>query len=98
MTTNAPVGPPICTRDPPNSEIKNPATTAVISPFSGVTPEAIAKAMDSGSATQATTSPALKSFKIREEVKSSGRFCKSVSNLGFNIIFYRLNSLRNSLL
>ncbi len=29
MTTNAPVGPPICVRDPPSAEIRNPATTAV---------------------------------------------------------------------
>jgi hypothetical protein len=29
MTTKAPVGPPICTRDPPRAEIRNPATTAV---------------------------------------------------------------------
>ena len=29
MTTNAPVGPPICTRDPPKSEMMTPATMAV---------------------------------------------------------------------
>ena len=29
MTTNAPVGPPICVREPPSAEIRNPATTAV---------------------------------------------------------------------
>ena len=29
ITTNAPVGPPICTRDPPSAEITKPATTAV---------------------------------------------------------------------
>ncbi len=29
ITTNAPVGPPICTRLPPNAEIRNPATIAV---------------------------------------------------------------------
>ena len=29
MTMNAPVGPPICTRLPPSSEIRKPATIAV---------------------------------------------------------------------
>ena len=29
ITTNAPVGPPICTREPPSSEIRKPATMAV---------------------------------------------------------------------
>ena len=29
MTTNAPVGPPICMRDPPRAEIRPPATIAV---------------------------------------------------------------------
>ncbi len=29
ITTNAPVGPPIWVREPPNSEIKKPAITAV---------------------------------------------------------------------
>src|SRR5215212_6730703 len=29
MTTNAPVGPPIWTREPPNAEMMNPATIAV---------------------------------------------------------------------
>ena len=29
ITTNAPVGPPICTREPPSAEMRNPATTAV---------------------------------------------------------------------
>jgi len=28
-TTNAPVGPPICTRLPPKTEIRKPATIAV---------------------------------------------------------------------
>ena len=27
-TTNAPVGPPICTREPPNAEMAKPVTTA----------------------------------------------------------------------
>jgi hypothetical protein len=29
MTTKAPVGPPICTRDPPSAEMMKPAITAV---------------------------------------------------------------------
>ena len=29
ITTNAPVGPPICVREPPRAEIRNPPTTAV---------------------------------------------------------------------
>src|SRR5689334_591891 len=61
MTTNAPVGPPICTRDPPSAEIRNPATMAVASPRSGVTPLAIAKAIASGRATIPTMIPACRS-------------------------------------
>ena len=61
MTTKAPVGPPIWTRLPPSSEIRNPATTAVTRPFSGDTPEAIAKAIASGIATMPTTTPAWRS-------------------------------------
>ena len=38
MTTNAPVGPPICTRDPPKSEMIPPATTAQYRPDWGVMP------------------------------------------------------------
>ena len=30
ITTNAPVGPPICTREPPSAEIRKPATIAVV--------------------------------------------------------------------
>ena len=41
MTTNAPVGPPIWTREPPSAETRKPATIAVYSPRSGVTPLAI---------------------------------------------------------
>ena len=51
MTINAPVGPPICTLLPPKNEMINPATMAVMMPFSGLTPEAIPKAMASGRAT-----------------------------------------------
>ena len=58
---NAPVGPPICTLLPPNTDIISPDTMAVIIPFSGVTPEAIPKAMASGRATIPTITPAIRS-------------------------------------
>jgi len=61
ITINAPVGPPICTRLPPNSEMQNPPTTAVIRPCDGETPEAMPKAIESGMAIMATTSPAKRS-------------------------------------
>ena len=61
MTTNAPVGPPICTRDPPSAEMRKPATMAVQRPRSGVTPLAIANAMAKGSATIPTMTPAVAS-------------------------------------
>ena len=57
MVANAAVGPEICTREPPSSAIKKPATMAVYKPCSGPTPEAIASAIESGSATMATTMP-----------------------------------------
>src|ERR1700722_7582729 len=60
-TTNAPVGPPICVEDPPSAEIKNPAITAQYSPNCGGTPEAIANAIASGSATKPTVTPASRS-------------------------------------
>jgi hypothetical protein len=60
-TTNAPVGPPICTRLPPSALTRKPATTAVYSPAAGGTPLAMAKAMDSGSATMPTMTPAVTS-------------------------------------
>src|SRR2546426_9288589 len=52
--TNAPVGPPICTRLPPSAEMRKPATIAVHNPRDGSTPEAIANPMASGSATTPT--------------------------------------------
>ena len=55
--TKAPAGPPICTFDPPNAEIRKPATMAVTMPCSGRTPEAIPKAIASGRATMATVMP-----------------------------------------
>src|SRR5579864_3126573 len=57
-TTNAPVGPPICVVDPPNAEIRNPATMAQYNPACGATPEAIANAIAKGSATSPTVTPA----------------------------------------
>jgi len=63
MTTNAPVGPPIWTREPPRAETRNPAMMAVNSPRSGLTPLAIANAMASGSATIPTMMPAPRSEK-----------------------------------
>src|SRR6266566_4321183 len=61
ITTNAPVGPPICTREPPRAEIRKPATIAVNRPRSGPTPLAIANAIASGSATIPTITPAVRS-------------------------------------
>jgi hypothetical protein len=58
MTMKAPAGPPICTCEPPSAEIKKPATMAVNSPCSGLTPEAMAKAIANGSATTPTVRPA----------------------------------------
>ena len=63
MTINAPVGPPICTREPPSAEIMNPPMTAVKIPASGLTPEAMAKAMANGSVTMPTVRPAVRSAK-----------------------------------
>ena len=57
----APVGPPICTELPPSAETVKPPKTAVISPTSGETPLAIAKAIAIGSATIPTISPARRS-------------------------------------
>ena len=58
----APVGPPICTLLPPKNEIMKPATIAVMIPFSGLTPEAIPKAMANGHATIPTIIPAMRSL------------------------------------
>ena len=63
MTTNAPVGPPICTREPPSKEIRNPAITAVTKPWLGDAPLAIPKAIARGSATMATVNPARASWR-----------------------------------
>ena len=61
MTMKAPVGPPICTELPPSMETMKPPMMAVMSPFSGLTPEAIPKAMASGRATMPTIMPAMRS-------------------------------------
>ena len=58
MVANAAVGPEMFTRLPPMAAMINPATMAVYRPCSGPTPDAIASAMDSGSAMIATMMPA----------------------------------------
>ena len=74
----APVGPPICTLLPPKTEIMNPAITAVIIPFSGETPDAMAKAIAKGNATIPTIMPAIASalkFSLlysRKDVQNTG--------------------------
>ena len=62
MTMKAPAGPPICTRLPPRAEMRKPAMMAVNRPASGLSPDAIANAIASGSATTATVRPAAKSL------------------------------------
>ena len=81
MTTKAPVGPPICTRLPPNTEIKKPAIMAVNNPFSGDKPEAMAKAIARGIATIPTITPAMESEKNCFLVYPF----KVVNNFGYNI-------------
>ena len=61
ITMNAPVGPPIRNLDPPNTDTRNPAMTAVMSPCCGVTPLAIPNAMASGRAIMPTMIPAARS-------------------------------------
>ena len=61
ITMKAPVGPPICMLGPPKSETMKPPMMAVIKPFSGLTPEAIPKAIARGKATMPTMMPAIKS-------------------------------------
>lgn len=56
-TTNAPLGPPICTRVPPSAEIRNPVITSQYSPFSGLIPDQVANAIASGRATKPTVTP-----------------------------------------
>ena len=82
IITKAPVGPPIWTLLPPRKEIKKPAIIAVCRPFSGVAPDAIARAMDRGKAIMATTTPAVMSLIICSFVN----VLKSEKNLGLNKI------------
>ena len=63
IVANAAVGPAICTVLPPKKEIKKPATIAVYKPGSGPTPDASAKAIESGNAMIATMIPDTKSLK-----------------------------------
>ena len=58
ITTKAAVGPVTWNREPPRSGTKSPATMAVYRPCCGGTPTAMASAIDKGSATTPTTSPA----------------------------------------
>ena len=60
-TTNAPVGPPICTREPPRAEIVKPAMAPQYRPVCGGSPEAMANAIASGRATRPTVTPAMRS-------------------------------------
>jgi len=69
-TMKAPVGPPICTRLPPNREMKKPATTAVTRPLDGSAPDAIAMARLNGNATMATVTPAARSAANRAQLYS----------------------------
>ena len=58
IVANAAVGPVMFTLLPPKNEVTKPAIIAVKSPVSGLAPEAIASAIDSGSAIIATIMPA----------------------------------------
>ena len=61
ITMKAPVGPPICTREPPRADTTKPPMMAVRMPCEGDTPEAMPKAMASGRATMPTMRPAMAS-------------------------------------
>ena len=65
MTTKPPAAPLICTRLPPKAAVRKPATMAVTNPASGLSPQAIANAMEMGKATTLTVKPAPKSLKNR---------------------------------
>ena len=62
MVANAAVGPAIWTLLPPKNDTRKPATIAVYTPASGPTPDAMASAIESGSAIIATMIPATTSF------------------------------------
>src|ERR1019366_5305591 len=73
-------GPPMQPLVPQSAEMMKPAITAVKMPASGLTPEAVAKAIVSGSATMPTVMPATRSAK-----KSFDEYPFSVStNFGRN--------------
>ena len=80
-TMKAPAGPPIWKRLPPSSDMRNPPTMAAKRPLSGVVPLAVAIAMDKGSATMATVSPATVSARSAARSYPSRR---TVTNLGVN--------------
>ena len=83
MVANAAVGPEICTRLPPKNAIRNPAMMAVYRPCSGVTPDAMPSATESGNATTATTMPATMSRGICC-LSSSGVEClMMLKSMGF---------------
>ena len=66
-TMKAPAGPPIWNRLPPSAETRNPPMMAVYRPWAGVTPDAMAMAIERGRATMATVRPA----------NASARSCRS---------------------
>ena len=76
--TNAPVGPPIWTREPPMAETIAPPMIAVNRPRSGFTPEAMAKAIESGSAIVATLRPASRSRRNWSLVRPEKRPSRAV--------------------
>src|SRR4029077_4198906 len=83
------VGPPICTREPPRSDMRKPATIAVYRPFSGVAPDAMASAIASGRATIETVRPATRSarkspvvYPRRRTVTSFGTYACQVTGRG----------------
>ena len=90
ITINAPVGPPIRYLDPPKTETRKPATTAVMSPCWGVTPLAMPNAIASGSAMTPTITPAARSDANVAELYLP--FLNRLKNLGLNV-FPRLKSI-----
>ncbi len=66
---NAAEGPDTWKRDEPKAAARNPPTTPETMPATGCAPEATAKAMHSGSATTATTSPANTLFVESEAIR-----------------------------
>src|SRR5471032_718734 len=88
MTMKAPAGPPICTREPPSAEMRNPAMIAVNRPASGFRPEAMAKAMASGSAITPTVRPAptsaasaCRSYPFRHWSRRGRKACSAIDSV-----------------